>query len=486
MTYRKDDLVKTQCSESSMEFKCVGSRKVVADFSGGTMTSDGGAVLLKQTEEHVGLLSRLAACFTDHRDPDLVEHSVVELVRQRVFGLVLGYEDLNDHDELSRDPVLATVVGKTDPTGQERLRERDKGRPLAGKSTLNRLELTPSDADASHRYKKIKLAFEAVERLFVGVFLDSYAEPPKEIVLDFDATDDPLHGKQEGRFFHGYYKEYCYLPLYVFCGDHLLVAKLRRADIDASAGTEEVLAWLVAMIRSRWPDVHIIVRGDSGFCRDGIMAWCEGNTVDYVLGLAKNSRLTASIADELSRAEARWRESGEPARVFKDMRYRTLKSWSRERRVVAKAEHLDGGANPRYVVTSMGAARWAAKPLYEELYCARGEMENRIKEQQLCLFADRTSTATMRANQIRLWFSSAAYTLVDALRRLGLAGTKLARARCDTIRLKLFKIGAAVRVSVRRVYISMASSYPLQDLFRRVLRRLQNLPAFPHIVPLRC
>jgi hypothetical protein len=486
MTYRKDDLVKTQCSEKAMEFKGVGGRRVVADFSGGTMTSDGGALLLKQTEQHVHVLDRLAACFRDHRNGDLVEHSVSDLVSQRVIGLALGYEDLNDHDELSRDPLLGTVVGKADPSGEDRPRERDKGRALAGKSTLNRLELTPADANASHRYKKITLDFEAAERVFVEVFLDAYARPPDEIVLDLDATDDPLHGRQEGRFFHGYYKEYCYLPLYVFCGDHLLVGKLRQADNDASSGTEEVLAWLVRMIRSRWPDVRIIVRADSGFCREGIMAWCEANGVDYVFGLAKNSRLTASIADELSRAEAGWRDSGQPARVFKDFRYRTLKTWSRERRVVAKAEHLDGGANPRFVVTSTDAARWDAKALYEELYCARGEMENRIKEQQLCLFADRTSTATMRANQIRLWFSSAAYTLVDAFRRVGLAGTKLARARCDTIRLKLFKIGAAVRVSVRRVYISMASSFPLQDLFRQTLKRLQHLAACPQAIPMRC
>jgi hypothetical protein len=469
-----------------MEFKGVGPRKVVADFSGGTMSSDGGALLLEETEEHVGVVSRFADCFTDHRDPERVEHSVLELVRQRVFSLALGYEDLLDHDELSRDPLLATVVGKTDPSGQARLRERDKGRPLAGKSTLNRLELSVPESAASHRYKRVSLAFESAERLFVEVFLEAHREPPKAIVLDFDATDDPLHGKQEGRFFHGYYKSYCYLPLYVFCGDHLLVAKLRRADIDASAGTVEVLTWLVAMIRSCWPDVHIIVRADSGFCRDETMTWCEGHSVDYVLGLAKNARLKASIEEALSQAEAQWEASGEPARVFQELRYRTLKSWSRERRVVAKAEHLAGGANPRFVVTSMDQEAWDARALYEDLYCARGEMENRIKEQQLCLFADRTSTATLRGNQIRLWLASAAYVLLDALRRIALRGTTLARARCDTIRLKLLKIGAAVRVSVRRVYISMASSYPLQALFRRVLRRLQDVVALRGVVPMRC
>ena len=339
---------------------------------------------------------------------------------------------------------------------------------------------------ASERYKKITLDFEAVEELFVDVFLDSYACAPKEIVLDFDATDDPLHGRQEGRFFQGYYKAYCYLPLYVFCGDHLLVAKLRRSNIDASAGTVEVLAWLVARIRSRWPNVRIIVRGDSGFARDEIMAWCEQNGVDYVFGVGKNSRLIRAIDSELAEAKARWQQTGRAARVYKDFRYQTKDSWTEERRVVAKAEHLAKGANPRFVVTSLPMRPWPARALYEDLYCARGEMENRIKEQQLCLFADRTSTHKMRSNQLRLWFSSMAYVLVSALRRLGLRGTKLSRARCDTIRLKLLKIGASVRVSVRRVYVAIATSYPLQDLFRQVVARLRMPPTEPQAIPMRC
>jgi len=479
----------TQCSTGQLYFKRLGSRAVVADFRGGQLASDAGALLLAKADEATGLLERFAACFRDYRKPEKVEHSVLSLVRQRVYGLAQGYEDVNDHDELSRDPLLATAVGKADPQGLDRLRQRDKGRPLAGKSTLNRLELTPADARAdvaSWRYKKIELDFAAAGRLFVEMFLASRAAPPAEIVLDFDATDDPLHGRQEGRFFHGYYDTYCYLPLYVFCGDELLVAKLRPSNLDASAGTEGVLAWLVPMIRSRWPHVHIIVRGDSGFARDGTMAWCEANGVDYVFGLAKNSRLRALLGDAAAAARTQWDATREPARVFHDFRYRTLDSWSRERRVVGKAEHLAEGPNPRFVVTSLPPETWDARALYEDLYCARGEMENRIKEQQLYLFADRTSAATLRANQVRLWFSSLAYALLQTVRRVGLAGTVLARARCDTIRLKLLKIGAAVRVSVRRVWVSMASSYPHQALFREVWRRLGGLARGPRAIPLRC
>jgi len=479
----------TQCSTEQLYFKRLGPRAVVADFRGGQIASDAGALLLARADEGTRLLERFAACFRDGRAPEKVEHSVLALVRQRVYGLAQGYEDLNDHDELSRDPLLATAVGKTDPLGLDRLRERDKGRPLGGKSTLNRLELTPAEARAdekSWRYKKIELDFVAAERLFVEMFLETRARPPAEIVLDFDATDDLLHGHQEGRFFQGYYKAYCYLPLYVFCGEELLVAKLRPSNIDASAGTEDVLAWLVPMIRSRWPEVRIIVRGDSGFARDGIMAWCEANGVDYVFGLAKNSRLSSILGDALAAARTQWEATQEPARVFHDFRYRTLKSWACERRVVGKAEHLAGGPNPRFVVTSLPPERWDARALYENLYCARGEMENRIKEQQMCLFADRTSTETLRANQIRLWFSSLAYGLLQTVRRVGLVGTKMARARCDTIRLKLLKIGAAVRVSVRRVWVSMASSHPYQTLFREVWHRLGRLARGPQAIPLRC
>lgn len=476
----------TQCSKDAIEFKTLGKRFVVADFNGGTITSDAGALLLDKTDQAIGLLSRAAECFVDHRDPDLIEHTVEQLIRQRVFGLALGYEDLNDHDELSRDPLLAAVVGKCEPTGKDRRSWRDRDRPLAGKSTLNRLELTSENADAASRYKKIVLDFKAMQSLFVDVFLDAYQTPPEQIVIDLDATDDILHGQQEGRFFHGYYKNYCYLPLYAFCGEHLLAAELRPSNIDGSAGTVEVMERLVSSIRKRWPDTQIILRGDSGFTREEIMAWCEANGVDYVLGLAKNSRLTEEIADELTAAEAEHERTGKAARCFKDFQYSTLESWSCERRVVGKAEHLDKGSNPRFVVTTLSAEAWDARALYEDLYCARGEMENRIKEQQMCLFADRTSTRWMRSNQIRLWFSSLAYVLVSSLRRLGLAGTTMARSRCDTIRLKLLKIGASVRVSVRRVLVSLASGYPLQDLFHQIYRRLQSAIVSRVFCPLRC
>jgi len=476
----------TQCNKDAIEFKRLSKRSVVADFGGGTITSDAGALLLDQTEEALGLLHRSAACFTDHRDGDLIEHSVGDLIRQRVFALALGYEDLNDHDELSRDPLLAAVVGKAEPTGQRRRCRRDRDRPLAGKSTLNRLELTEANAGASHRYKKIVLDFAALRSLLVEVFLEAYARPPEQIVLDLDATDDPLHGRQEARFFHGYYGHYCYLPLYAFCGDHLLAAELRPSNIDASAGTVELLERIVPQIRRHWPQIRIILRADSGFAREPIMAFCEAHDVDYVLGLARNSRLTAEIAEELATAEAEWERTAQAARRFKDFRYRTRDSWTRERRVVGKAEHLDKGSNPRFVVTSLASAVYDARALYEDLYCGRGEMENRIKEQQMCLFADRTSTRWLRSNQIRLWLSSLGYVLLSGLRRLGLSGTPMARSRCDTIRLRLLKIGASVRVSVRRVWVSLAGGYPLQELFHRICRRLQAAIAPRAFRPLRC
>ena len=476
----------TQCSTDAIELKSLGKRSVVAAFDGGTITSDAGAVLLDKADAAMALLSRAAACFTDHRDPDLIEHSVENLLRQRVFALALGYEDLNDHDELSRDPLLAAVVGKVEPTGRRRRRPADRCRPLAGKSTLNRLELTGEDACPASRYKKIVLDFEAMRSLFVDLFLDTHTVAPDEIVIDLDATDDPLHGSQEGRFFHGYYKHYCYLPLYAFCGDDLLAAELRPADIDGASGTVELLDRIVSSIRQRWPETRVIVRADSGFARDAIMTFCEANCVDYVLGLAKNDRLKAEIADELAMVEAEHERTGEAARAFKDFTHRTRTSWSRVRRVVGKAEHLAKGSNPRFVVTSLSMAKIGTRALYEDLYCARGEMENRIKEQQLCLFADRTSTHWMRSNQIRLWLSSLAYLLVSGLRRLGLAGTSMARSRCDTIRLKLLKIGAAVRVSVRRVWIALASSYPRQALFRRICRRLDAVIVRRGVYPLRC
>jgi hypothetical protein len=472
--------MKTECSQQTFEFQGLKSRRVQAAFDGGPITSDGGGLLLREVEARCQIVAQFARCFRDCRDRDLIEHTVEELVAQRVFALALGYEDLNDHDELRRDGLLAVLSGKSDPTGQDRVRERDRGKALAGKSTLNRLELTPADATAKSRYKKIVVDDEAVDRFFVEVFLQAHDKPPERIILDLDATDDPVHGEQEGRFFHGYYGAYCYLPLYIFCGDQILCARLRPSNIDAAEGAVAELTRIVGQIRERWPDVEIWIRGDSGFCREPIMAWCEGNGVEYILGLAKNSRLLAEIEAQLEQARERYEETQQAARVYRDFHYQTRTSWTRSRRVIAKAEWLAKGRNPRFVVTSLGAEPFGAKALYEEHYCARGEMENRIKEQQLDLFADRTSTAMMRSNQLRLWLSSVAYMLMEALRRLGLAGTEMARAQCGTIRTRLLKIGGQIKVSVRRIRLALASGYPYERLFATVHANLI------HWVPLRC
>jgi hypothetical protein len=473
--------MQTQCNQRTFGFEALGRREVVARFDGGPITSDAGGLFLRQVEQRTGILRQLAEGFTDHRDEDLIEHSVEELLRQRIFGLALGYEDLNDHDQLRHDPLLATLVGKRDPTGDDRVRRRDRGKALAGRNTLDRLELTPRGADEKSRYKKIVADTGRIERLFVDVFLQLHAQPPQRIVLDFDATDDPVHGDQLGKFFHGYYKSYCYLPLYIFCGDDLLCAKLRPADIDAAAGSVKQLSRIVGQIRQAWPQVQIVIRGDSGFCREAIMRWCEENGVGFLLGLAKNKRLGRILGKELHEAKQEFEATGKAARKFKDFSYQTRKSWSRKRRVVGKAEHLRKGANPRFVVTSFSDEEFDARTLYEDEYCARGEMENRIKEQQLYLFADRTSASTMRANQLRLWFSSVAYTLLKVIRQFGLKDTPLARARCDTIRLKLLKIGARVRITVRRIWLSMAESCPYQDLFATVYDNLQR--RLPQMAP---
>jgi len=436
-------------------FARVEGREVVAGFDGGRMTSDAGALLLGATDRAVRLIDRFAGCFSDARAAGLIEHSVRTLVGQRVYGLALGYEDLNDHDELRHDPMMALLAGKL-------AAQRADCAPVAGKSTLNRLELS---RPAATRYHKIAHRPAAIEGLFVDLFLEAHKAAPKQIILDLDATDDPLHGEQEGRFFHGYYGGYCYLPLYVFCGRHLLAAKLRPSNIDASAGAIEEVARLVAQIRRRWPEVRILLRADSGFARDSLMAWCEENGVDYLFGLARNVRLVGEIAAELAEAEAESRRTGQPARRFKDFMWTTRDSWSRRRRVVAKAEWTQGEANPRFIVTSLEPEENAARYLYERVYCARGEMENRLKECQMDLFADRTSTATMRANQLRLWFASMAYVLLCALRRIALRHTQFALATCGTIRLKLLKIGALVRISVRRIKLAMTSACPYQREF---------------------
>jgi hypothetical protein len=455
--------MQTQCISEQLGFEGFGGRRVEAAFDGGAVSSDAGALLLRETDRAIGLIDRIAACFRDGRDPSRVVHSLRTLIGQRIIGLALGYEDVNDHDELRFDPVLALFADRLEP-------RRPDCAALGGKSTLNRLEHAPRAAD--DRYRKIAVDRSAVESLFVDLFLDAHAKPPKEIVLDLDATDDPLHGHQEGRFFHGYYGCYCYLPLYVFCGRHLLAAKLRCSDIDASAGAVEEVARIIARIRERWPRVRILLRADSGFAREALMAWCEMHRVDYVLGLARNSRLVDALSLDMAWAEEEHEKTGKPARRFKDFRYATRDSWSRRRRVIGKAEHLAKGANPRFIVTSLKRKTIDAKTLYERVYCARGEMENRIKEQQLDLFADRTSTATMAANQLRLWFSSFAYVLMAALRRIALRHTEFETATCGTIRLKLLKIGARVTVSVRRIKIAMASACPYQTTFALAHTRL--------------
>jgi hypothetical protein len=448
--------MQTECSADLFGFAPVEGRAVVAGFDGGRMTSDAGAMLLGATDRAIGLLERFAGCFTDHRAAELVEHTVAGLVRQRVVGIALGYEDLIDHDQLRHDPVMAVLGGKLEA-------KRSDCAPLAGKSTLNRLELGGAEPS---RYHKISYDAAQIEAVFVDLFLDAHGAAPPQITLDLDATDDPLHGHQEGRFFHGYYDNYCYLPLYVFCGRHLLASKLRSANIDASAGSVEEMARIVARIRQRWPQVRILLRADSGFAREALMAWCENNGVDYLFGLAKNSRLVEEIKTELAQAAEQSQKTGKPARRFKDFAWRTHDSWSHERRVVAKAEWTEGKANPRFVVTSLAREEHEARHLYEKLYCARGEMENRIKECQLDLYADRTSAKTMRANQLRLWFAAIAYVLLCALRRIGLAHTQFARASCGTIRLKLLKIGALVRTSVRRIKLAMPSAFPYQAEYR--------------------
>ncbi len=440
----------TECSADLFGFARVEGRAVVASFDGGAVTSDAGALLLGATDRAIGLVDRFAACFADRRRPELIEHEVRTLIGQRVFAIALGYEDLNDHDELRHDPMMAILAGKLEARRQDCA-------PVAGKSTLNRLELS---RPVPTKYHKISHDPSAIAGLFVTFFLQAHRRPSKQIILDLDATDDPVHGHQEGRFFQGYYDCYCYLPLYIFCGRHLLASRLRPSNIDASAGSVVEVARIVAQIRASWPKVRILLRADSGFARDELMAWCEANGVDYLFGLSRNDRLVAEIAREIDAAAEQSRKTGKPARRFKDFMWATRDSWSCRRRVVAKAEWTGGEANPRFVVTSLAQSEAGARHLYEKIYCARGEMENRIKECQLDLFADRTSTRTMRANQLRLFFASMAYVLLCALRRIALSHTQFANATSGSIRLRLLKVGALVTVSVRRIKIAMASAYP--------------------------
>lgn len=469
--------MKTECKTNQLEFEGVGRRCVVAKFDGDHVTSDGGLLLLHEVAKRTAIFEKFAACFQDHRDQSRVEHTVQQLVAQRVLGIACGHEDLNDHETLRKDPLLASVVGKTDVEGRKRRSSKDEGLALASPSTLERMELSLTEVGPKERYRKIAYVESEIDAFLVEHFLDAHPEPPKRIILDLDATDDPLHGKQEGRFFHGYYGHYCYLPLYIFCGGFLLCARLRTSNIDASAGSLDEIQRIVAQIRERWPEVRIVLRADSGFARDTLMDWAETNEVEFLFGLAQNSRLKTLIEEQMEQVEAECKATGSAVRQFAELRYRTQKSWSRERRVVAKVEHLPGKANPRFVVTSLSQEEFDAQSLYEDEYCARGDMENRIKE-QLALFADRTSAETMRANQLRLYFSSVAYVLVNALRHFGLRGTQMERAQAGTIRTKLLKIGAVVTVSVRRIVVKLSRYAPVQKLFALILANLRRrLPA---------
>jgi hypothetical protein len=453
----------TDCSQDSFDFGTVEGRRIVGAFDGGQITSHAGGLLLGGCNKAIRLIDRLARCFKDGRDPDVLLHSVPALLGQRIFGIALGYEDVNDHDHLRHDPVLQVLAGKLTA-------KRSNCAALAGKSTLNRLEHAAKVG--SDPYHKITYDDAAIAALFVTLCMEAYRERPTRMVIDLDATHDPIHGEQEGRHFHGYYDCYCYLPLYIFAGRHLLAAKLRTADKDAADGAKEEIARIVAQIRARWPEMEIILRADSGFAREELMAWCEENGVDYIFGLARNERLVKAIRRDLAHARRTSRRTKQAARRFKILEdWETRESWSLPRRVIAKAEWTQDEANPRFLVTSLN---WTddARYLYEDLYCARGDMENRIKECQTDMFAGRTSAATMRANQLRLWFTAFAYVLLCALRRIGLTGTAMATATCGTIRLKLLKIGALVVTSVRRVKIAMASSCPYQGIFAHAHERL--------------
>lgn len=475
----------TDCREQSWLFQDLGSRKVEVDFGGGYLSSDGGGLILRELERHSGLLRDFSGCFVDYRDQRYIEHSVQELVSQRIHGLVLGYEDLNDHDHLRRDPIHGLIAGKSDPLGQDRNLERDKGKALAAHSTLNRLELSAEAIDA--RYHKIQGQPDEIEQLLIQRGVKAIPRKSAEIVLDFDATDDPLHGSQQGAYFHGYYRHYCYLPLYCFCGNLPLFAKLRDCKRDASDGTVEALQKIVPVIRQRFGKrVRIIVRADSGFAREAIMAWCEENGVFYCLGLARNDRLVELLGTHFEALEAQIKEGKveTPCRSFTEFEYSTLDSWSKARRVIGKAEILSQGDNPRFIVTNLPkdgwatrtqAARFEAVALYEKFYCARGDMENRIKEQQMDLFADRTSTHWMASNQLRLWFSAFAHLIMSTLQAGVLKGTELESASIGQIRLRLFKIAARLKTSARRIHIELCTAYPLKALFSLVHQRLSAL-----------
>lgn len=433
----------TECSKQPELFSTVKSRKIQVDFNGGNITSDGGGLLIRQADRKLGLTRKLTRLLNDPRRQRSCDHRQLHLLQQRIYGLALGYEDLNDHNTLRKDPAFQTFV------------ERDEA--LAHASTLCRFE---NRADRETAFM--------VNMLMAEQFIESHKKAPDEIVLDFDTTDDPVHGQQEGRFFHGYYDHYCFLPLYVFCGNRLLAAYLRSSNIDPAKHAWAILSLMVKRFRQVWPEVKIVFRGDGGFCRWRMLRWCDSHNVGYIVGLAKNPRINELARPYIDKAEKRFNRTRRKQRIFTSVRYGAL-TWDKERRVIVKAEHNEMGSNPRYCVTNL---KGHARHLYDEVYCARGDMENRIKEQQLDLFSDRTSCHKWWANQFRLLLSSLAYTLVEAIRRLGLKGTEMAKAQCSTIRLKLFKIGASVLRNTRRIRFHLSSAYPYKHIFFLVAERL--------------
>jgi hypothetical protein len=468
----------TVCKNEQVVLGSTGRREIVGKFNGGTITSDGGVVLLQEAEKRVGIIRLLSGCFEDFRDPGRIEHTVEQLLSQRIYGLCSGYEDLNDHDTLRIDPMFGLICGKADPSGNDRKHERDKGKPLAGKSTLNRMELSVSGKAAQDdRYKKISADTKKMNEVFAEVFLKLSGDAPKLIFLDIDPTDVTLHGNQEGRHFHGYYDSYCYLPLYFFCGSHLLSVILRTADEDPAEGVEAELSRLVKRIREVWPNTWIIVRADSSFSRESNMKWCEDNGVDFIFGLSKNSRLLEIIREDLVDAAVQYTRTGRTARIFDDFEYQTVKTWSRPRRVISKAEYGMKGENPRFVVTSLRGGEYEDEQyMYKKVYCARGDMENRIKEQQYGLFSDRASAGIKTANELRMYFSAAGYVLMNAVRILGLTGSSMESAQCPVIRTKLLKIGAQIRITARKIWISWSENYPFRGIFLQSLGNIMKIP----------
>ena len=470
-------------TNQSLLFDDLGSRRVQADFSGGHLSSEGGVLLLRQVNRSLGLTRRLAQCFHDLRNPDYVDHSVPELLDQRLYGLALGYEDLNDHERLRRDHLLAVACDKPDPLGLDRVHPEHRGVALAGASTLNRLELSNRKETSAHKIPHDPAQIEACLLEMGARCLPKHA---REVVLDLDAMGHRIHGMQEGRHYNAYYDDYCYLPLYAFVGEIPLWAQLRTCEKSAAHGVVPALEKLVAALRQRCPKARIIVRGDSGFGVEEIMVWCEGQSeVYYCLGIGKHSGLIDKLGPTLAEARARHcLAGGASTRVFAEFEYQTQTSWSRPRRVIGKAEVMAGGDNPRFVVTNLPKEGFVDEPdrerftparLYEQLYCARGEMENVLKQQVLDLQSDRLSTQYMASNQLRLWLSTFAYLLLERVRTLGCQGTELARATAGTLRLKLLKVAAHVTVSVRRVYVQLSSAFPLQKLFCLCQQRLRTL-----------